>query len=169
MCFLHYTLYCSFEFCCVFGLLIFLSWQVRILNFHLQKFFSFWGRISSSRSPTGASPLDSTVPRPHSRRLRGSQEARAPPPVFWPWGSCSIWYIKTLILTVEQCPKGLLEGLVNKPFPNNLWSPYGIGRPYIFSSCFFLLLLLLLFFSSPNLSSRRLDVYHTSAHGVVLV
>ena len=46
-----------------------------------------------------------------------------------------------------------------------LWSPYGIGRPYIFhpvSSSFF-------FFSSPNLSSRRLDVYHTSAHGVVLV
>jgi len=25
------------------------------------------------------------------------------------------------------------------------------------------------FFSSPNLSSRRLDVYHTSAHGVLLV
>ena len=45
-----------------------------------------------------------------------------------------------------------------------LWSPYGIGRPYIFSSCFFFF-----FFSSPNLSSRRLDVYHTSAHGVVLV
>ena len=43
---------------------------------------------------------------------------------------------------------------------------------YIF--VLFLLLLLLLsssssFFSSPNLSSRRLDVYHTSAHGVVLV
>jgi len=39
---------------------------------------------------------------------------------------------------------------------------------YIFilflSSSFFLL-----FFSSPNLSGRRLDVYHTSAHGVVLV
>ena len=28
---------------------------------------------------------------------------------------------------------------------------------------------LLLFFSSPNLSSRRLDVYHTLAHGVALV
>ena len=26
-----------------------------------------------------------------------------------------------------------------------------------------------LFFSSPNLSRRRLDVYHTSAHGVALV
>jgi len=25
------------------------------------------------------------------------------------------------------------------------------------------------FFSSPNLSGRRLDVYHTSAHGVALV
>ena len=38
----------------------------------------------------------------------------------------------------------------------------------------FILFLLLLsssffFFSSPNLSSRRVDVYHTSAHGVVLV
>ena len=36
--------------------------------------------------------------------------------------------------------------------------------------CFFLLLLLLLLlFSSPNLSRRRLDVYHTSTHGVALV
>ena len=53
-----------------------------------------------------------------------------------------------------------------------LWSPYGIGRPYIFSCCglfFFLLLLLLSFFSSPNLSRRRLDVCHTSTHGVALV
>ena len=42
---------------------------------------------------------------------------------------------------------------------------------YIF--ILFLLLLLLLssssFFSSPNLSGRRLDVYHTLAHGVALV
>ena len=51
-----------------------------------------------------------------------------------------------------------------------LWSPYGIGQIIIFSCCgLFFLLLLLLFFSSPNLSRRRLDVYHTSAHGVVLV
>jgi len=33
----------------------------------------------------------------------------------------------------------------------------------------FFLLLLLLLFSSPNLSGRRLDVYHTFAHGVALV
>jgi len=49
-----------------------------------------------------------------------------------------------------------------------LWSPYGIGRPYIFSCCG-LFFFFLSFFSSPSLSSRRLDVYHTSAHGVVLV
>jgi len=72
-----------------------------------------------------------------------------------------------------------------------LWSPYGIGQTIIFSSCrlFFLLspyvigqtiifssrsfflpsYFYLLFFSSPNLSGRRLDVYHTSTHGVALV
>ena len=36
---------------------------------------------------------------------------------------------------------------------------------FLSSSSFFLLS----FFSSPNLSSRRLHVYHTLAHGVVLV
>ena len=34
---------------------------------------------------------------------------------------------------------------------------------------FLLLLLLLSFISSPNLSGRRLDVYHTLAHGVALM
>ena len=36
-----------------------------------------------------------------------------------------------------------------------LWSPYVIGQTIIFSS--------------PNLSGRRLDVYHTLAHVVALV
>ena len=40
---------------------------------------------------------------------------------------------------------------------------------YIFMLWFVLLLLLLSFFSSPNLSRRRLDVCHTSTHGVDLV
>ena len=35
---------------------------------------------------------------------------------------------------------------------------------YILSCDFYLI-----FYSSPNLSGRRLDVYHTSAHAVVLV
>ena len=53
-----------------------------------------------------------------------------------------------------------------------LWSPYGIGQTIIFSCCglFFLLLLILLsFFPSPSLSRRRLDVSHTSTHGMALV
>jgi len=37
---------------------------------------------------------------------------------------------------------------------------------YIFAVVSFFFLLL---FSSPNLSGRRLDVYHTSANGVALV
>ena len=50
----------------------------------------------------------------------------------------------------------------------SLWAPCGIGQAIIFSCCGFYLLLLS-FFPSPNLSGRRLDVYHTSTHGVALV
>jgi len=46
-----------------------------------------------------------------------------------------------------------------------LWSPYGIGQTIIFFDLWFLLSF---FFSSPNLSCRRLDVCHTSTHGVAL-
>ena len=45
-----------------------------------------------------------------------------------------------------------------------LWTPYGIGQAIIFSYCAFFLSIC--FFSSPNLSGRKLDVYHTSTHGV---
>ena len=76
-----------------------------------------------------------------------------------------------------------------------LWSPYGIGQTIILSCCYLFFLLssffmvalcnraigqtiifsccglffLLPSFSSPNLSRRRLDVCHTSTHGVALV
>jgi len=43
-----------------------------------------------------------------------------------------------------------------------------MGQTIIFSSCR-LFFLSLFFFSSPNLSRRRLDVCHTSTHGVALV
>jgi len=45
-----------------------------------------------------------------------------------------------------------------------LWNRAG---HYIFALWF--LLLSIFFFSSPNLSSRRLDVCHTCSHGVALV
>ena len=47
-----------------------------------------------------------------------------------------------------------------------LWLPHVIGQAIIFSSCAFFFILLSIFFSSPILSRRRLDVYHTSTHGV---
>jgi len=47
--------------------------------------------------------------------------------------------------------------------------PYVIEQAIIFSPGGFYLLLSFFLFSSPNLSGRRLDVYHTSAPGVALV
>jgi len=44
------------------------------------------------------------------------------------------------------------------------------GRPLYFALWFLSFFLLsFFFFSSPNLSGRRLDVCHTSTHGVALV
>ena len=62
---------------------------------------------------------------------------------------------------------------VNRPCTGGdatfLWSPYGIEQTIIFSCCGLFFFLLSSFFSSPNLSRRRLDVCHTSTHGVALV
>jgi len=77
---------------------------------------------------------------------------------------------------VQHCNK-YCNALVLKycvRFCNTSWSIFMVALcnradHYIFMLWFVLFLLLLSFFSSPNLSSRRLDVYHTSAHGVVLV
>jgi len=50
-----------------------------------------------------------------------------------------------------------------------LWcGGYEIGQAIIFLPCGFFLSSSF-FFPSPNLSGRRLDVYHTSTHGVALV
>ena len=59
-----------------------------------------------------------------------------------------------------------IELLPKSYFLFYLWSPYVIGQTiyiFILSSVF------LSFFSSANLSGWRLDVCHTSTHGVALV
>jgi len=53
-----------------------------------------------------------------------------------------------------------------------LWLPCVADKNIIFPSCGFFFFFLSSFFSfssSPNLSRRRLDVYHTSTHSVALV
>ena len=50
-----------------------------------------------------------------------------------------------------------------------LWPPCIADVVIIFLSCGFFFFLSSFFFSSPNLSCRWLDVYHTSTHGVALV
>ena len=56
------------------------------------------------------------------------------------------------------------------PLPNVMAALCNRADHYIFALWFLSSIYLLLsFFSSPNLSGHRLDVYHTSAHGVVLV
>jgi len=75
------------------------------------------------------------------------------------------YYIELSVMRVMRCLHFHPSCFLDTQF---LWSPYVIGQTIIFSSCFFFLLLLS-FLSSPNLSGRRLDVYHTLAHGVALV
>jgi len=73
------------------------------------------------------------------------------------------------VLTETLLQHGISDDLIH--ISGYLWSPYVIGQTIIFSSCSFFpsFYLLLSFFSLPNLSGRRLDVYHTLAHGVALV
>jgi len=50
----------------------------------------------------------------------------------------------------------------------SLWTTCVADADIIFLSCGFFFYLLS-FYSSPNLSRRRLDAYHTSTHSVALV
>jgi len=54
-------------------------------------------------------------------------------------------------------------------FSRFLWPPCVADADIIFLSCGLFCLLLSFFLSSPNVSRRRLDVYHTSTHSVPLV
>jgi len=54
-------------------------------------------------------------------------------------------------------------------FVRLLWPPYVIGGHNIFALWLLSFFLSIFFYSSPNLSGWRLDVYHTSTHGVALV
>ena len=68
----------------------------------------------------------------------------------------------TKILWQWQCKDtNYNQCLMYLDLPTPLWPQCMADADIIFLSCFFLLV-----FSSPNLSGRRLDVYHTSTHSV---
>ena len=80
---------------------------------------------------------------------------------------CGLWRLRlcpvsdllgTCGLVTQQMHSTLMDAVVARYRHYFLWSPYLIGQTIIFSSCGFFLLLSF-FYSSPNLSSRRLDVY----------
>jgi len=71
------------------------------------------------------------------------------------------WWLN--VNCVRRCFVSLIDGYA---YSQLLWSPYVIGQTIIFLPCSFFLSS---FFSSPNLSGRMLDVYHTLTHGVALV
>jgi len=83
---------------------------------------------------------------------------------------CTVQYthIQTdqTVLWSEFC----LNGPISLCLDSFLWPPYVIGGPLYFCpviSIFYLSIFF--FFSSPNLSGRRLDDYHSLTHGVALV
>jgi len=91
-------------------------------------------------------------PRPHCVR-RGPSSVRkkhsSHPHLF---GPCLLWPRSPISATAELL----------------LWPPYEIGQA-TFLPCGFFFLSFFFLFSSPNLSCRRLDVYHTRTHGVASV
>ena len=92
----------------------------------------------------------------------------------WPRPHCARWGPSCPPPKVGGAPLFLAHvycghGRPSQLLLRSLWPPYGIGQAIIFLPCgFFFYLLSFFFFSSPNLSWRRLDVYHTSTHDVAL-
>jgi len=79
-----------------------------------------------------------------------------------PRRSRSSYFCSTLSLLLFQVYSTYFYRFSNYPYS---WFVMAALR----SRCGHYILVLFLLFSSPNLSRRRLDVYHTSTHGVALV
>ena len=70
------------------------------------------------------------------------------------------------VLHIFKMLSSFMVALSNRADHIYLWPPCVADADIIFLPCGFFLLL---FYSSPNLSGRRLDVFHTSTHDVALV
>jgi len=82
--------------------------------------------------------------------------------------------LKNMVIRAWKLPKSESAHLWNRqttsalPDKQQALMPYEIGQAIIYLPSGFYLSSIF-FISSPNLSGRRSDVYHTSAHGVALV
>jgi len=89
-------------------------------------------------------------------------------PTFWPLSVVAKW--SSISATTELVFFAMYSRQVDErtsQITYYLWPPCIAGSGHI---CFHpVVSLYLSFFSSPNLSGHRLDVYHTSTHGVALV
>jgi len=82
---------------------------------------------------------------------------------WWVWGTPSNFNGFRILAALLHST--LVVGVSQTVALNRGRHVYSAGRP----SRWALAYILVLFFSSPNLSGHRLDVYHTSKHGVALV
>jgi len=89
------------------------------------------------------------------------------------WGMLGVWPIETYSPIFANFGPWVswyhAATCINPSLMHLLWPPYVIWQAIIFLPCGFYLSSSFFFFSSPNLSGRRLDVYHTSARGVALM
>jgi len=80
-----------------------------------------------------------------------------------------IWFFGKSYAECLPFQHSLSSTIVSWMLRELLWSPYVIGQTIIYLPCGFYLSSSCFFIFSPNLSGRRVDVYHTSAPGVGLV
>jgi len=78
------------------------------------------------------------------------------------------WCVIKWIYTKSHCCN-TLRNIVNHMIYFIMVALWNRADHYIFALWFLSFFFLLFFLSSPNLSRRELDVYHTSTHGVALV
>ena len=80
-----------------------------------------------------------------------------------------VCYVKALTGRYGKTYSNIIISLHRKKFSIIMAALCNRAGHYIFALWFLLSIYLSSIFSSPNLSGRRVDVYHTSTHGVALV
>jgi len=81
---------------------------------------------------------------------------------------CTSLQLDHIATTTSSILRAVFQASLDLLVPLVMVAPCNRADHYIFA-LWFLSSFFFFFFFSPNLSSQRLDVYHTSTHGVALV